>query len=107
MTMTIDQDRHDKLTPKQIHKAIRVAFIAPLGVFPVLVSSPHSVCFRWDMESQSSNHKNWQCFDYIINILKEADVEFTVDSFQVNRCNIDVYCPETRLMFKLMFDEWI
>jgi len=89
-------DGYNRLTPKQIHRSIRVS-IDDHGI------SPGSVYFTW-YQSLASSHMKWQCFDYITGWLKAADVEFTVDVFQENLCIIDVYCPETKLMLKLMFD---
>lgn len=65
---------------------------------------PELVLFEWKPKHEyPSNHKNWQCFDYITSWLKENDIWFSVGAFQADQCDIYVHSKEARTMLKMMF----
>jgi len=99
-----NQDGHSKLTIDVIPEYIRVSVDDHI--------LPHFLVFSWEIpgawlrpEDSNINHMNWQCFDYITNWLKAADVEFTVDGFELTRCSIYVHCATSSRQIKLMFGD--
>lgn len=85
-------------TDDLIHKSITVA----VDYDP---DRPELVLFEWKpLHKYPSNHKNWQCFDYITSWLKENDIWFSVGAFQIDQCDIYVHSKEARAMLKMMFN---
>jgi len=90
--------RVNGFTDEKIQRSIRV-------LTDYDMNRPELVYFEWKIDHpHPSNHKNWQCFDYIASWLKDNDVWFSVSAFQVDQCQIFVHSREHRTMLKMMFE---
>ncbi len=70
------------------------------------INRPELVYFVWKIPDSlyETNHKNWQCFDFITSWLKDNDIWFSVSRFSETQCEIYVHSREAQTMLKLTFD---